>query len=172
MASFPTYDPNLVEGHFNRVTNVRADCKRPDALLNRATAGLYAPGSTFKVVTASAAIDSGRFTPTSSFVDPGYCEVYGKRVNNYDTTSPFGRLDLATALKYSVNSVFCNIGKELGAKKLVDYAKRRSTPSRRSRRRRTNVLRAASTRGPSSSTRRRTPTSIRVGSRSARSGCS
>jgi penicillin-binding protein A len=124
MASSPTYDPNLVEGHFNRVTNVRADCKRPDALLNRATAGLYAPGSIFKVVTASAAIDSGRFKPTSSFVDPGYCEVYGKRVNNYDTTSPFGRLDLATALKYSVNSVFCNIGKELGAKVLVDYAKR------------------------------------------------
>jgi penicillin-binding protein A len=124
MASSPTYDPNLVEGHFNRVTNVRADCKRPDALLNRATAGLYAPGSIFKVVTASAAIDSGRFKPTSSFVDPGYCEVYGKRVNNYDTTSPFGRLDLATALKYSVNSVFCNIGKELGAKELVDYAKR------------------------------------------------
>jgi penicillin-binding protein A len=124
MASSPTYDPNLVEGHFNRVTNVRADCKRPDALLNRATAGLYAPGSIFKVVTASAAIDSGRFKPTSSFVDPGYCEVYGKRVNNYDTTSPFGRLDLASALKYSVNSVFCNIGKELGAKVLVDYAKR------------------------------------------------
>ena len=65
---------------------VRADCRRPDALLNRATAGLYAPGSTFKVLTAAAAIDSGRFTPDSSFVDPGYCEVYGKRVNNYDTT--------------------------------------------------------------------------------------
>jgi penicillin-binding protein A len=124
MASSPTYDPNLVERHFNRVTGVRADCKRPDALLNRATAGLYAPGSIFKVITASAAIDSGRFTPTSSFVDPGYCEVYGKRVNNYDTTSPFGRLDLASALKYSVNSVFCNIGKELGAKELVAYAKR------------------------------------------------
>ncbi len=124
MASSPTYDPNLVEGHFNRVTNVRADCKRPDALLNRATAGLYAPGSIFKVVTASAAIDSGRFKPTSSFVDPGYCEVYGKRVNNYDTSSPFGRLDLRAALKYSVNSVFCNIGKALGAKKLVEYMKR------------------------------------------------
>ena len=124
MASSPTYDPNLVEGHFDRVTGVRADCKRPDALLNRATAGLYAPGSTFKVLTASAAIDSGRFKPSSSFVDPGYCEVYGKRVSNYDTTRPFGRLDLASALKYSVNSVFCNIGKELGAKLLVDYAKR------------------------------------------------
>ena len=124
MASSPTYDPNLVEEHFNRVTNVRADCRRPDALLNRATAGLYAPGSTFKVVTASAAIDSGRFTDDSSFVDPGYCEVYGKRVLNYDTTRPFGRLNLHEALVNSVNSVFCNIGKELGAKKIVEYAKR------------------------------------------------
>ena len=124
MYSSPTYDPNLVEGSFDRVTGVGADCKRPDALLNRATAGLYAPGSTFKVLTAAAAIDSGRFTPDSSFVDPGYCEVYGKRVNNYDTSRPFGRLDLHTALVNSVNSVFCNIGKELGAKFLVDYMKR------------------------------------------------
>jgi len=95
-----------------------------DALLNRGTSGLYAPGSTFKVLTAAAAIDSGRFKPTSSFVDPGYCEVYGKRVNNYDTTSPFGRLNLAAALTYSVNSVFCNIGKAMGAKRLVEYSKR------------------------------------------------
>ncbi len=120
MYSSPTYDPNLVEDNFDQVTGVRADCRRPDALLNRATAGLYAPGSTFKVVTASAAIDSGRYTPDSSFVDPGYCEVYGKRVNNYDTTRPFGRLDLHTALVHSVNSVFCNIGKELGARFLVE----------------------------------------------------
>lgn len=124
MASSPTYDPNLVEKDFDRVLGVRAGCKRPDALLNRATAGLYAPGSTFKVLTAAAAIDSGRFTPDSSFVDPGYCEVYGRRVNNYDTSTPFGRLDLRTALKNSVNSVFCNIGKELGSKLLVEYAKR------------------------------------------------
>ena len=124
MASSPTYDPNDIEGNFARATGTRADCKRPDALLNRATSGLYAPGSTFKVLTAAAAIDSGRFQPGSSFVDPGYCEVYGKRVNNYDTSSPFGRLDLRTALKFSVNSVFCNIGKELGSKKLVEYSKR------------------------------------------------
>ena len=123
-ASSPTYDPNLVEEEFDQVTSVDADCRRPDALLNRATAGLYAPGSTFKVLTASAAIDSGRYTPGSRFYDPGYCEVYGKRVNNYDTTSPFGRLDLADALTYSVNSVICNIGKALGSKRHVAYSKR------------------------------------------------
>ncbi len=124
MYSSPSYDPNLVEGSFDKVTGVGADCRRPDALLNRATSGLYAPGSTFKVLTAAAAIDSGRYNRNSSFVDPGYCEVYGKRVNNYDTTRPFGRVNLHTALVNSVNSVFCNIGKELGAKFLVDYMKR------------------------------------------------
>ena len=124
MASSPTYDPNLVEDNFARITRTRADCRRPDALLNRATAGLYAPGSTFKVVTAAAAIDSGRYERNSDFFDPGYCEVYGRRVNNYDTSSPFGRLNLHTALVYSVNSVFCNIGKEVGATFLIDYMKR------------------------------------------------
>jgi peptidoglycan glycosyltransferase len=124
MYSSPTYNPNLVEEDFDRVTGVRADCRRPDALLNRATAGLYAPGSTFKVVTTAAALESGRYKDDSTFVDPGYCEVYGKRVNNYDTSRPFGRLDLHTALVNSVNSVFCNIGKELGARALVAEMKK------------------------------------------------
>jgi peptidoglycan glycosyltransferase len=123
-ASSPTYDPNLVEGKFDLIGKIQAPCRRPDALFNRAMRGLYPPGSTFKIVTAAAALESGRFRPTSSFVDPGYCEVYGKRVNNYDTTSPFGRLTLADAMRYSVNSVFCNIGKELGSKALVAQSKR------------------------------------------------
>ena len=63
-------------------------------------------------------------SPSSTFVDPGYCIAYGKRVNNFDTSSPFGRIDLATALQYSVNSVFCNIGKALGAKRILDQAKK------------------------------------------------
>ena len=82
------------------------------------------PGSTFKVVTASAALESKKYTPESSFVDPGYCTVYGKRVNNFDTSRPFGTIDLEDALTYSVNSVFCNIGKKLGAKLILDQAKR------------------------------------------------
>ena len=123
-ASSPTYNPNLVEGKFDLIGKIRAPCTPVAALYNRATKGLYAPGSTFKVVTLSAALESGKFKPDSTFVDPGYCEVYGKRVNNYDTTSPFGRLNLAQALQYSVNSVFCNIGKALGAKAIVAQSKK------------------------------------------------
>jgi peptidoglycan glycosyltransferase len=92
-------------------------------LLNRATQGLYAPGSTFKAITAATALDSGIYTPKSTFYDPGYCTVYGKRVNNFDTERPFGNLTLATALQNSVNSVFCNIGLKLGAKKILEQAK-------------------------------------------------
>ena len=124
MANFPTYNPNLIEDDFEQIASIQAPCSYVAPLLNRATNGLYAPGSTFKVVTAAAAIDSGKYTPDSKFTDPGYCEVYGRRVNNYDTTRPFGEVNLRDALKYSVNSVFCNIGKDLGSKRIVEYAKR------------------------------------------------
>ena len=124
MASTPTFDPNLVENDFGQIERIEADCRPAAPLLNRASAGLYVPGSTFKVITAAAALESKKFEPESSFVDPGYCTVYGKRVNNFDTSSPFGTVDLVTALTYSVNSVFCNIGKALGAKRILDTAKR------------------------------------------------
>ena len=45
-------------------------------------------------------------------------------MNNFDTSRPFGTVSLATALQFSVNSVFCNIGLELGAKQLVKQAKK------------------------------------------------
>jgi penicillin-binding protein A len=124
MVSSPSYDPNDVESNFGKIERITADCTPASPLLNRASQGLYPPGSTFKVVTASAALESGRFTPTSSFVDPGYCTVYGKRVRNFDTEQPFGTITLATALQHSVNSVFCNIGLALGAKRLVKEAKK------------------------------------------------
>jgi peptidoglycan glycosyltransferase len=124
MASSPTYNPNLVENHFDKIDDVTANCRPAAPLINRATQGLYAPGSTFKVVTTSAALESNRFTPDSKFSDPGYCTVYGKRVNNFDTEAPFGNLTLAQGLQHSVNSVFCNVGKALGAKKILDQAKK------------------------------------------------
>ncbi len=124
MASSPSFDPNLVETDFAGIDAITANCTPASPLLNRASAGLYVPGSTFKVITASAALESKKYTPDSTFVDPGYCTVYGKRVNNFDTSRPFGTVDLETALVYSVNSVFCNIGLKLGARRILDTAKR------------------------------------------------
>jgi peptidoglycan glycosyltransferase len=126
-ASRPTFDPNLVETNFAAINNIRASCSPPAPLLNRATDGLFTPGSTFKVVTASAALDTGRFTPDSRFDDPGYCIEYGQKVRNAgnpEAPETFGSVNLITGLEHSINSVFCNIGKALGAGRILGYAKR------------------------------------------------
>jgi peptidoglycan glycosyltransferase len=127
MASTPSYDPDLVDRNFRAIERIEAPCQPASPLVNRGSADLFIPGSTFKVVTAAAALDSGRFTPASEFDDPGYCIEYGKRVFNYSdqgTPSGYGRVTLAEALENSINSVFCNIGKRLGADIVLDYAER------------------------------------------------
>jgi len=125
MATNPTYNPNLIENRFGLATRTTVPCGAP--LLNRATVGKYAPGSTFKMVTAAAALDTGRFTPDSPFYDPGYCEEYGKRVRNAgnpEAPETFGHVNLSTGFEHSINSVFCNVGKALGAGTVLEYAKR------------------------------------------------
>ena len=56
-------------------------------------------------------------TPDTTFTDRGYCIEYGKPVYNYDTDSPFGTVSFHQALQYSINSVFCEVGKQLGARR-------------------------------------------------------
>ena len=128
LASTPTYNLNLVEKHFSRIARGTSACRPNTPLFDRATQGLYAPGSTFKVVTASAALDTGKFTPDSTFFDPGYCVEYGKKVFNAGNpeTGPeaFGTVSMTTALEHSINAVFCKIGMALGAKPIVDYMRR------------------------------------------------
>jgi penicillin-binding protein A len=131
MASSPTYNANLMvqPTGFNKVKRIKGTCGDASALQNNATVGLYPPGSTFKMVTAAAALDSGAFTPSSPFYDPGYCTEYGQRVSNSgnpDQTGPeaFGNVTLAQGFEHSINSVFCNVGKHIGGLKILDYAKR------------------------------------------------
>jgi penicillin-binding protein A len=127
LASSPTFNPNLVERNFGAIQRIRADCKPAAPLLNRATDGLFVPGSTFKVVTTAAALASRRFTPDSGFYDPGYCTEYGKPVRNAgnpEAPETFGPVNLSFALAHSINSVYCNIGKALGAGRILAQAKR------------------------------------------------
>jgi peptidoglycan glycosyltransferase len=133
MVTNPTFNPNLIENHFNVATKTSLPCGA--TLLNRATAGKYQPGSTFKMVTAAAALDTGRFTPSSPFYDPGYCIEYGKQVRNAgnpEAPETFGQVNLSTGFEHSINSVFCNVGKALGAGTVLQYADRfgfNKTPS-------------------------------------------
>jgi penicillin-binding protein A len=131
MASSPTYNANLMlqPTGFNKVRKIQGTCGAASALVNNATAGLYPPGSTFKMVTAAAALDSGAYTPSSRFNDPGYCIEYGQHVSNAgnpDQNGPeaFGNVSLAQGFEHSINSVFCNIGRHIGGEKILEYAKR------------------------------------------------
>jgi peptidoglycan glycosyltransferase len=131
MASSPTYNANLMvqPSGPNKVYKIRGSCGDRTALQNNATAGLYPPGSTFKMVTAAAALDSGAYNPSSQFYDPGYCTEYGNRVSNAgnpDQSGPeaFGSVSLAQGFEHSINSVFCNVGMHIGGLKILDYAKR------------------------------------------------
>jgi peptidoglycan glycosyltransferase len=131
MASSPGFNPNDIESNkgYSQILKAPSACKNSSsALFNRATEGLYPPGSIFKTVTAAAALDNKVYTPDSTFDDPGYCTEYGQRVSNAlnpeGSAEAFGTVNMVQAYEHSINAVFCNIGMKLGAKKMVDEAKK------------------------------------------------
>jgi peptidoglycan glycosyltransferase len=90
---------------------------------NKATQAGYPPGSTFKVVTAAAAIDSGKYTPNSIVNGKSPVTISGVPLNN-DLNQSFGPIDLTTALTYSVNTVWAQVAESLGRGTMTRYMKR------------------------------------------------
>jgi penicillin-binding protein A len=120
MASVPGYDPNAVKNQ-RAFSALNKDSDAP--LLNRTTQAGYPPGSTFKVVTAIAAIDSGRYTPDSRISGRNGKTISGVPLNN-DQGESFGDITLTEALTKSVNTVFGEIGEKLGKAKMKTYMDR------------------------------------------------
>jgi peptidoglycan glycosyltransferase len=130
MASSPGYDPNKIEssaGYASILHSPQACPGSSSPLWNRATEGLYPPGSTFKTVTAAAGLDAGVYNLNSRFNDPGYCTEYGQKVSNAlnpeGGAEAYGNVDLLQAYQHSINAVFCNIGQKLGAAAIVSKMK-------------------------------------------------
>jgi len=119
MASNAPFDPNRAPYEFSKLST--NEIERP--LVNRATQGLYPPGSTFKVVTAAAGLDSGAITPESTINAPGSLEVEGTPLQN-DFNEDFGAIAIDTALTNSVNTWFGQLGQELGNDTLFQYMER------------------------------------------------
>jgi penicillin-binding protein A len=120
MAASPSYDPNDVD----RPETFRALNRDEDApLLNRATQGLYPPGSTMKVVTAAAALDSGRYTPGSTVSGENGKVISGVPLNNFGSAS-YGQITLTDALTNSVNTVWAEVGVSLGRRRMQEYMER------------------------------------------------
>jgi peptidoglycan glycosyltransferase len=118
MASVPDYDPNLIPDDIGALSR---DPDKP--VLNRTTQEAYPPGSTFKVVTATAAIDSGAVTPDTVIDGSSPRTISGTPLENFGGTD-FGPITVTDALTNSVNTVFAQLGENVGRSTLVEYMKR------------------------------------------------
>jgi penicillin-binding protein A len=118
MVSVPEYDANAIPDRFRALNR---DVGKP--LLNRATQELYPPGSAFKVVTAAAALDTGKFAPGSVVDGSSPKTISGTPLANFGGQS-FGPVSLTDALTNSVNTVWAQVGLRLGGETLVKYMER------------------------------------------------
>jgi penicillin-binding protein A len=118
MVSIPQYDPNEIPKRFAQLNK---DESAP--LFNRATQAGYPPGSTMKVVTATAALDSGEFNPDSTLSGRSGIEIDGVPLAN-SGGEEFGTIDMTTALTNSVNTWWAQAGEELGKDTMFRYMDR------------------------------------------------
>jgi len=114
----PTFDPNSLTADWNKL-RVRSDAP----LLDRSLDGLYPPGSTFKMVTASAALDSGAFTLDDHFEDPGHFDIGGFSLHNAEKEVT-GYQSFTGAFALSSNVDFAQIGVRLGVDTFYEYLHR------------------------------------------------
>lgn len=116
MVSYPRYDPNKLDAEWK---NLVADPDRP--LINRAIQGLYPPGSVFKIIVASAGLQTGTVTPDTQFNDTGSVKLGGYEINNYGGKA-YGDHTFSQAFASSINTTFAKLGVQLGADTLALYA--------------------------------------------------
>lgn len=119
MASYPGYDPNkfakgITSGEWNELLSP----KRP--LLNRAIGSAYPPGSTFKIVTALAALRSNVVDKNSTFYCPGYLMIGNRRFKDW---TAHGRINFLDAIAESCDVTFYTLGLKVGAEALAKYAR-------------------------------------------------
>ena len=118
MVSIPEYNPNQIPKHF---AELNRDQSAP--LFNRATQAGYPPGSTMKVVTATAGLDSGELTPSSTFSGRSPISIEGVPLSN-SGGEQFGTIDMTTALTNSVNTWWAQAGEKLGKDTMFKYMDR------------------------------------------------
>jgi penicillin-binding protein 2 len=120
MTSTPAYDPNEFTTGIDPAewASLANDPETP--LMNRVIQGSYAPGSTFKVIAATAALEEGLITPQTTFYCPGQLSVYN---TVFRCLGIHGLVDLRRAIQVSCNVYFYNVGIRLEITRLAKWAK-------------------------------------------------
>lgn len=121
MESMPAYDPNLFAIGISARDWERLSTNRLRPLLNRAWGATFEPGSIFKIVTATAALEEGLVTRTSTFSAPGYFRL-GAWV--FRDLRAWGTVTFITGIAHSINVVFYTLGYRLGGETLAAYARK------------------------------------------------
>ncbi len=116
MASYPTYDLNTFGENYS---SLLSDEKKP--LFNRALFGNYEPGSTFKVATSIAALTEGTITASTTIYDSGKYEYYKDYQPKCWLHSGHGNVNVVSALGYSCNIFFYDVGRRMGINTLNAY---------------------------------------------------
>jgi penicillin-binding protein 2 len=126
LASAPTFDPGLFTTTMSTQTWASLTNEYRKPLLNRATAGIYAPGSIFKMVVGLAALENG-LDPAEAIYNPGFIEVAGRSIK--DEVAP-GRYDFRRAFLKSSNTYFIHHGLRLGGDSVGSLEKLNSIVAR------------------------------------------
>jgi penicillin-binding protein 2 len=121
LVSLPAYDPNAFASGIDRATwqALNTDALRP--LQNRAIQGRYSPGSTFKVVMATAGLEEGVITPDTKIYCAGGGTFYGRF---FQCLGQHGWMDVRHALEKSCNTFFYTVGNQLGVDKIHDWSQK------------------------------------------------
>lgn len=112
MATYPDFDPNT----YNKVKNI-------DVFSNLATVGSYEPGSIFKPLTMAAAVDAGKVTPSTTYVDTGSVEIDGYTIKNSDEKS-YGLQTMSQVLEESLNTGAIFAKEQIGNQAFSNYIKK------------------------------------------------
>lgn len=123
LASVPSYDPSVFVTHGRNRERSEALLAKPNPMVNRCFRETYAPGSTFKVMLATAALEEGIIDEHTSFSCPGFFQLPGvDRHWKCWNHSGHGSVSVVDALAFSCDVFFYNVGLRLGVDKIVEWS--------------------------------------------------
>ncbi len=127
LLSWPSFDPNMFTKYHDEEQINEILTRADSPILNRAIAGIYPPGSTFKIISSIAVVTSGKITPQTEFFDTGEIYLGAFRFSNwyfnqYGKTE--GSVNLVKALKRSTDTYFYQVAQILGLDPLIAWARK------------------------------------------------